>query len=140
MKTTMVLHDVYLSGIFTRQQSILQKPTSFNCFKIIMLEHLLIKFVLNAREKRYPEEWSWKHFNSQQTLSLNTIFSYGKTYRDWTLQEKSHTTRKRGGFLHIWPFNLFAHFIKWNSTICHTLFLNNRIPLIRRFIHYLYWT
>ena len=27
-------------------------------------------------------------------------------------QEKSHRTRKKVGFLHIWPFSLFAHLIK----------------------------
>ena len=48
--------------------------------------------------------------------------------------------KKRGSFLHNWPFNLFAHLIKWNSTLCHTFFLKNMISPIRRFLHYLYWT
>jgi hypothetical protein len=36
--------------------------------------------------------------------------------------------------------SLFAHLIKWNSTLCHGFFLKNMISSFRRFLHYLYWT
>jgi hypothetical protein len=96
-----------------------------------------IEVMKEPADSGYPilQDWSWKNFNSQQTWSLGTIFSYGKEYRDWTQQEKSHRTLKKGGFLHIWPFNLFAHLIKWNSTLCHAFFLKNRISLFTHLNH-----
>ena len=146
MKTKIVLHDVYPYCDVTYPVYLLvrnryyKNPTSFKCFKIMVFWDLFIMYILqNAVEQRHPEDWSWKNVNSQHTLLLDTIFSYGKEYMDWTEQEQSHITRKQEGFLHIWPFNLFAQLIKWNSTLCHAFFLKNRISRIRRFLHYLYW-
>ena len=88
MKTTIVLHGVYCDVTYPEYLHVRNRyyknPKSFKCFKIIVFQHLFIKLKKNAIAQRHPEDWSWKNFNSQQTLSLNTIFAYGKEYRDWT--------------------------------------------------------
>ena len=88
MKTTIVLHDVYCDVTYPEylhvRNQYYKNPTSFKCLKIIVFQHLFIKLKKNAIAQRHPEDWSWKFFYSQQTLSLNTIFAYGKEYRDWT--------------------------------------------------------
>jgi hypothetical protein len=71
MKTTIVLHDVYCDVTYPEYLHVRNRyyknPTSFKCFKIIVFYHLFIKFLKNAIEQRHPEDWFWKHFNSQQT-------------------------------------------------------------------------
>ena len=83
MKTTIVLHVVYCDVTYPEY---LHVPNRYykNLRALSVFRSFFLAYIFKNAIERHPEDWSWKNVSSQQTLSLNTIFSYGKEYRDWT--------------------------------------------------------
>jgi hypothetical protein len=87
MEATFSLHDVYCDVTYPEylhvRNQFYKNPTSFKCFKIIVCWDLFITFLKMQYNNGIPKT-DLGTILSQQNLSLNTIFSYGKIYRDWT--------------------------------------------------------
>ena len=103
MKTTIVLHDLYCDVTYQEYVHLrnlyYKNPTSFKCFKIIVFQHLYIKYIaqeagLEIKDLEFSGDYNWKmesikkHFktcmiNFYQNIFLNkfsTIDNISKQY------------------------------------------------------------